>query len=92
VLDRIAAERAGELRVVKVNVDDEPELAVRFGVSSIPTTILFADGEPVARAVGARRKPQLEKALGLAPPTGRPTSAAPTGLHGMLDRLLRPRS
>lgn len=65
VLDQIAAERPGELKVVKVNVDEEPVLAARFGISSIPTIVLFRDGEPVAGSVGARGRSQLEKALGL---------------------------
>lgn len=67
VLERIAKERAGELRIVKVNVDNEPELAARYGISSIPTILLFKDGEPVASAVGAQGKAQLERSLGLAP-------------------------
>jgi len=46
VLDKIAAERPGQLRVAKVNVDEEPELAARFGVQSIPTIVLFKNGEP----------------------------------------------
>jgi thioredoxin 1 len=65
ILDRIAAERAGELRVVKVNIDDEPELADRYGVMSIPTIVLFKDGEPAAAALGAQPKKALERALGL---------------------------
>lgn len=65
VLDQIAAERPGELKVVKVNVDEEPVLAARFGISSIPTIVLFKDGKPVAGTVGARGRLQLEKALGL---------------------------
>ncbi len=65
VLDRIAEERAGELRLVKVNIDEEPELAQRYGVMSIPTIVLFKEGQPVATAVGAQPKRMLEKALGL---------------------------
>ena len=65
VLDRIAEERAGELRLVKVNIDEEPELAQRYGVMSIPTIVLFKDGKPAAAAVGARPKGMLEKSLGL---------------------------
>jgi thioredoxin 1 len=66
VLDAIAEERSGELRVVKVNIDEEQELAQRYGVFSIPTIILFKGGEPAAAAVGAQPKQMLEKALGLA--------------------------
>jgi thioredoxin 1 len=66
VLDQIAEERSDELRLVKVNIDEEPELARRYGVMSIPTMILFAEGEPRAAAVGAQPKRMLEKSLGLA--------------------------
>ena len=66
VLERIAAERDGELKVVKVNVDQEPQLAERYGISSIPAMILFREGEPAAAAIGAQPKGALEKALGLA--------------------------
>jgi thioredoxin 1 len=66
VLDRIVDESNGDLRLVKVNVDEQPALAQRFGVQSIPTMILFKDGEPAAAAIGAQPKTALEKALGLA--------------------------
>ena len=65
VLDRIAEERAGEVIVVKVNIDEEPGLAQRFGVQSIPTMILFRDGEPAKVTIGAQPKGALEKSLGL---------------------------
>ena len=65
VLDQIATERQGELRVVKVNIDEEPELAQRYGVMSIPAIVLFKYGQPAAAAVGARPKKALEQALGL---------------------------
>jgi len=64
VLDRIADER--DLKLVKVNIDQEQGLAQRFGVASIPMMILFDGGEPQAAAVGAMPKSMLEKALGLA--------------------------
>jgi thioredoxin 1 len=66
VLDRIAEEREGELQVVKVNIDEEQELAMRYGVASIPTMILFKDGEPAAAAIGAQPKGAIERSLGLA--------------------------
>jgi thioredoxin 1 len=66
VLDRIVSERNGDLRLVKVNIDEQPALSARFGVQSIPTMILFKDGQPAAAAIGAQPKPALEKALGLA--------------------------
>jgi thioredoxin 1 len=65
VLDRIAAERADELRLVKVNIDEEPGLAGRYGVMSIPTIVLFKEGKPAAAALGAQPKNALERALGL---------------------------
>jgi thioredoxin 1 len=68
VLDRIVEERGDELKLVKVNIDEQPALSQRFGVQSIPTMILFKNGEPAAAAIGAQPKPALEKALGLAGP------------------------
>ena len=65
VLDRIAEERSGELTVVKVNIDEEPGLAQRYGVQSIPTMILFKGGQQVKAAIGAQPKGALEKSLGL---------------------------
>jgi thioredoxin len=64
VLDQIVEERS-DLRLVKVNIDEEPELARRYGVMSIPTMILFEGGEPKAAAMGAQPKSMLEKNLGL---------------------------
>ena len=65
VLDQIAQER-GELKVVKLNIDEQPAIAQRYGVMSIPTLILFKEGEPQAAAVGAMPKSMLEERLGLA--------------------------
>ena len=65
VIEKIAEERGGELKVVKVNIDEEQELAMRYGIASIPTIVLFKDGEPAAAAVGAQPKSALEKSLGL---------------------------
>ena len=65
VLDRIVEESNGDLKLVKVNIDEQPALSQRFGVQSIPMMILFKDGEPAAQAVGAQPKPALERALGL---------------------------
>ena len=65
VLDRIAEERADELKLVKVNIDEERELAERYGIASIPTMILFKDGEPAAAVIGAQPKGAIERSLGL---------------------------
>lgn len=52
-LDRLAEDEADTLKVVKVNVDDEPEIAARYGITGIPTFIVFRDGEPVTQRSGA---------------------------------------
>jgi thioredoxin 1 len=70
ILDQIAEERAGELRLVKVNVDEEEGLARRYGIASIPTIILFKGGEPAAATIGARPKRAIEEQLGLAETSG----------------------
>ena len=65
ILERIADERADELKLVKVNIDEEQELAIRYGVQSIPTIILFKDGAPAAAVIGAQPKGAIERGLGL---------------------------
>src|SRR5688500_14578923 len=67
VLDRIAEERPEELKVVKVNIDEERGLAERYGIASIPTMILFREGKPAAAAIGAQPKSMIERSLGLEP-------------------------
>ena len=62
IVDEIADER-GDIKVGKVNVDEQPELANNFGVMSIPTLILFKDGKPVERIVGYMPKDRLLKQL-----------------------------
>src|ERR1700693_5963410 len=64
VLEQIASERR-DLKVVKLNIDEPPAGAERYGVMSIPTLILFKDGEPAAAAVGSMPKSMLEDRLGL---------------------------
>ena len=59
ILDEIASEQEGKITVAKLNVDDAPDIARRFGVMSIPTLILFNDGEPAKRVVGAKPKAAL---------------------------------
>ncbi len=65
VLDRIAEEHSDALKLVKVNIDEEHELQQRYGIASIPTMILFKDGEPSAAVVGAQPKGAIERSLGL---------------------------
>ena len=66
VLDQIEAER-DDLRIVKVDVDQDPQTAARYGILSMPTFLLFRHGQEVARVVGAAPKQrllaQLEPAL-----------------------------
>ena len=59
ILDDIAVEKAGVISIAKVNVDTEPDLAMRFDVMSIPTMIVFKNGVPAKRIVGAKGKAQL---------------------------------
>lgn len=59
VIDEIAAEQEGQVVVGKVNVDEEPDLAAKFGVMNIPTVILFKDGKEVTRSVGLVPKQKL---------------------------------
>jgi thioredoxin 1 len=63
ILDEIVSEKEGKLRLGKINIDDNMELARRFDVMSIPTMILFKDGEPQLRIVGAKGKGQLLQEL-----------------------------
>ena len=67
ILDKIVEERVGELKLVKVNIDEEQALAERYGIASIPTMVLFKDGEPAAAAIGAQPKSAIETQLGLTP-------------------------
>jgi len=65
VLDRIVAEREGTIKLVKVNIDEERELAEKYGIASIPTMILFRDGAPAAAVIGAQPKGAIERSFGL---------------------------
>lgn len=58
VLEEIAAER-GDIKVGKINVDEQPELAIQFGVMSIPTLVVMKAGQVVAQSVGARPKNEI---------------------------------
>ena len=59
VLHEIAEENAGALKVGKINVDEQMELAMRFQVSSIPMLVVFKDGKAVANSVGYRPKSEI---------------------------------
>jgi len=59
LLDQVADEYAGKLSVVKLNVDENPNTAQKFGIRSIPTLILFKDGAPQAQKLGAMSKSDL---------------------------------
>ena len=63
ILEEIAAEHVGKLQVAKLNVDDAPDLARRFEVMSIPTLLVFRDGEVAKRIVGAKPKGALVEEL-----------------------------
>lgn len=54
IIEQLASDYEGKVAVVKVNVDEEPDLAAKFGIQSIPTIFLFQDGKQVASDVGAR--------------------------------------
>ena len=59
VVEEIAGEQKDSLKVVKLNVDENPFTARQYGIMSIPTLMVFKDGEPVKRIVGAKGKAQL---------------------------------
>ena len=63
VISELADEYEGKVKVGKVNVDEEPELAAKFSIASIPTVVLFKDGEIAETSVGYRPKQQLEEML-----------------------------
>lgn len=60
-LDAIASEKGAALKVVKVNIDENPNSPSKYGVRSIPTLLIFKGGEVVAQTVGAMPKSELEK-------------------------------
>jgi len=63
ILDKIAKENAGELIVAKVNTDENPEWAMKYGVQGIPTMLLLYDGKIVNRQVGALPEPMLREVI-----------------------------
>ena len=65
IVEEIAAEYEGTIKVGKVNVDEEPELASQFKIVSIPTIVLVKDGKVTAKAIGYMTKDRLIKELGI---------------------------
>ncbi len=63
MLDEVADEKVGKLKVAKVNVDDNQDIATKFGIRAIPTLILFKGGQVKETIVGAPGKKDLEKKL-----------------------------
>ncbi|MGR4000232.1 MAG: thioredoxin [Alphaproteobacteria bacterium] len=61
VLEEVAAEREGKLKVAKVNIDDNPDSPNRYGVRGIPTMLVFKDGEMVGQRVGATTKKAIDE-------------------------------
>lgn len=65
LVSQIADEKAAELYVGKADVDEQGELAARYGISSIPCLILFKDGKEAGRSIGVKDKDSILKALGI---------------------------
>ena len=63
VVEELAAENLGAVKVCKVNIDDSPNIAAGYGVSSIPTLMIFKGGQVVERFVGVQQKKRLQDAL-----------------------------
>lgn len=64
ILDQLAAEYAGKIKIAKLNVDENPVTAGQYGIQSIPTMIFFKRGRVVDKLIGALPKPEIEKHLG----------------------------
>ncbi|MGU3471579.1 thioredoxin [Paenibacillus sp. D51F] len=63
IVEELSTELAGTATIAKINVDEQPELASQFGVMSIPTLILFKDGQPVDKMVGVQSKDALKNKI-----------------------------
>ena len=63
ILEEIAAENADKIKVVKLNTDEEPSIAMKYGITSIPTMNVYVNGQIVKTIIGARPKPALLKEL-----------------------------
>ena len=64
VVDELAKQYEGKVKVGKINVDEQPRLAMNYSVQSIPTLLLFKDGQPVNKSVGVVPKAAIEQMLG----------------------------
>lgn len=62
-IDQLAEEYNGKVKVGKMNVDENPQIAGEFGIMSIPTVMIFKDGQPVQAVVGAKSKDEYKKAI-----------------------------
>ena len=63
ILEEIATENADKIKVVKLNTDEEPSIAMKYGITSIPTMNVYVNGEIVKSIIGARPKPAMLKEL-----------------------------
>ena len=63
ILDELAEEYNGKISFVKVDVDQNPKTAARYGIKSIPTLLIFKNGEPISHIVGLRPKEELKRSL-----------------------------
>jgi thioredoxin 1 len=63
MIEELSGENAGAVKIAKINIDDNPQAAQQYGVSSIPTLMLFKGGEVVERFVGVQPKARLQEAL-----------------------------
>jgi len=59
ILEEIASEKDGKLKIAKVNIDENNQMAAQLGISSIPTMILYKNGQPVEKIIGAYPKPRI---------------------------------
>lgn len=63
IVEELAKEYEGKLKVMKLNTDEVPEIAGKFQIMSIPTILFFKNGQPVEKIVGARPKPQFKQVI-----------------------------
>ncbi|NLB89717.1 MAG: thioredoxin [Clostridiales bacterium] len=65
IIEQLAGEVGDKAIIGKVNVDEEPQLAARYGISTIPTVLVFQNGEVIQKSIGVRPKEELKTLLGL---------------------------